>query len=254
MLKKRLVARLDVKGENLIKGINLEGLRIVGKPGEFAQYYYESGIDELLYIDSVASLYGRNNLHEVVAKAAEKVFIPITVGGGVRSVDDARQLVLAGADKIAINTAAVHRPELLTEVAEVYGSQAVVLSVQAVRQTAEQWEVFVENGRESTGLDVISWIRKAIDLGAGEILLTSVDQEGTQKGMDLALIKAVTEFSNVPVIASGGVGSPNDFCDALQQDCDAVAVASQLHYKSASVAQFKQCAKQAGYAIRGAVQ
>lgn len=253
MLKKRLIARLDVKGENLIKGINLEGLRVVGKPAEFAQRYCEQGIDELVYIDSVASLYGRNNLHEVVSQTAEQVFIPITVGGGVRSVADAKKLILAGADKIAINTAAVQTPELLSEIAQVFGAQAVVLSVQAVKTNDDAWEVFVENGRQQTGLDVISWINQAIGLGAGEILLTSVDQEGTETGMDLDLIKKVTEIANVPVIASGGVGHPNHVSDALEQGVDAVAVASLLHYKKSSIKELKSNAKDRGFAIRAAV-
>ena len=202
----RLVARLDIKGPNLIKGIHLEGLRVVGDPQQFAREYYQQGIDELIYMDIVASLYGRNSLTEIVRHAAHDIFVPLTVGGGVRSADDVNALLRVGADKVAVNTAAIARPELITEVARRYGSQCMVLSIEAKRVAPERWEAYTDNGREKTGLDVIDWARKAEKLGAGEIMLTSVDQEGTRKGFDVALVRAVASVVSIPVIASGGMG------------------------------------------------
>lgn len=231
----RLIARLDVKGPNLIKGVRLEGLRKMGDPQAFARDYYRQGIDEILYMDVVASLYGRNNLTDIVERTAENVFIPITVGGGVRSVDDARMLLRAGADKVAINTAATQRPDLLSEIADHFGSQCVVLSVEAKRIADGRWEAFTDNGREKTGLDVFEWIEKAERLGAGEILLTSIDNEGTALGFDLDLIGTVSRAVKIPVIASGGMGSTDHLCAAIDMGADAVAVANVLHYRKLSV-------------------
>jgi cyclase len=228
----RLIPRLDIKGPNLIKGIHLEGLRVVGDPQEHARRYYEQGADELIYMDIVASLYGRNNLRDIVSRTAQDVFIPLTVGGGVRSVDDVRELLRAGADKVAINTAAVKRPELITEVSRTFGSQCMVLSIEAKRIGNGRWEVFTDNGRERTGLDVVTWAKRAVDLGAGEILLTSVDREGTRKGFDVELTKAVSECCSIPVIASGGMGSDEHLEDVCKQgNADAVAMADVLHYR-----------------------
>ena len=203
----RIIPRLDIKGSNLIKGIQLEGLRVLGDPQEFAIRYYQAGADELVYMDIVASLYGRNNLSDIIRRAAERVFIPITVGGGIRSVDDARHILRSGADKVAINTAAVARPELIGEVAQRFGSQAMVLSIEAKQVAPGKWEVYTDNGRERTGLDVIEWTQRGVELGAGEILLTSVDREGTRKGFDIELTRQVSAAVPVPVIASGGMGS-----------------------------------------------
>jgi len=208
MRKTRLIARLDIKGPNLIKGIHLEGLRVIGSPNEYALRYYQQGADELLYMDCVASLYGRNNIGEIVRDAVKDVFVPLTVGGGIRSVNDANELLRCGADKVAINTAAVSNPELISEVARRFGSQCMVLSIEAMQVGVGKWEVFTDNGRESTGLDVIDWVKRGVDLGAGEILLTSVDREGTRKGFDIDLVQAVTQEVTVPVIASGGMGKP----------------------------------------------
>lgn len=227
----RLIARLDVKAPNLIKGIHLEGLRVIGDPNEYARRYYEAGADELIYMDVVASLYDRNSLADIVERTSRDVFIPITVGGGVRSVDDARRLLRAGADKVAINTAAVKRPGLITEMARTFGSQCMVLSVEAKRSGSGNWEVYTDNGREHTGLDVIQWARRSAELGAGEILLTSVDQEGTRKGFDVDLVHAVTEAVGIPVIASGGLGSFGHLQQVVEQGgADAVAMADVLHY------------------------
>lgn len=236
----RLIARLDIKGPNLIKGIHLEGLRVIGDPQLYAQRYYEQGIDEIIYMDSVASLYGRNNLTDILEHTARHVFVPITVGGGVRSVEDARKLLRSGADKVAINTAAVARPALLTEVAEEFGSQAVVLSVEAKRLGNGGWEAYTDNGREHTGRDAVDWIREAESLGAGELLLTSIDQEGTRKGFDIDLIRTVADLVSIPVIASGGLGSVDDLAKAVQQGhADAIAMADILHYDRMTVAEIR---------------
>ncbi len=250
MSNTRLIARLDVKGANLIKGIHLEGLRVIGSPNEHALRYYEQGIDELIYMDCVASLYGRNSLGELIKQAAENVFIPLTVGGGVRSVDDVAHLLRCGADKVAVNTAAVSNPQLITEIARRFGSQCMVLSIEAKSVSPERWEVFTDNGRESTGIDVVEWAKKAAELGAGEILLTSVDREGTRKGFDLALVQAVTESVNIPVIASGGMGKAQDAVEVVKVGADAVAMADILHYKRASLADIRTEASAGGIRVR----
>ena len=201
----RLIARLDIKGPNLIKGIHLEGLRVIGSPNEYALRYYHQGADELIYMDCVASLYGRNHLGEIIKVAAKDIFVPMTVGGGIRSVDDATEILRSGADKVAVNTAAVNNPQLITDIARRFGSQCMVLSIEAKQVEPERWEVFTDNGRERTGLDVIDWVKRGVALGAGEVLLTSVDREGTRKGFDVNLIKAVSCEINVPIIASGGI-------------------------------------------------
>src|SRR5438105_3247520 len=177
----RLIARLDVKGPNLIKGIHLEGLRVIGSPNEHALRYYQQGADELIYMDCVASLYGRNSLREIVQSAARDVFVPMTVGGGVRCVEDVTELLRCGADKVAVNTAAVARPQLVSDIARRFGSQCMVLSIEAKQCGPGRWEAYTNNGRERTGLDVIEWVKRGVTLGAGEILLTSVGREGTRR-------------------------------------------------------------------------
>lgn len=253
----RLIARLDIKGPNLIKGIHLEGLRVVGDPQAFARRYYGEGVDELIYMDIVASLYGRNSLKDIVSRTARDVFIPMTVGGGVRSVDDVRELLRAGADKVAINTAAVNRPELLTECSRAFGSQCIVLSIEAKRmgqgrgQDEARWEAFTDNGREHSGRDVVEWARQATDLGAGEILLTSVDQEGTRKGFDVDLVKAVTAVTEIPVIASGGMGTAQHLIDVCTRGgADAVAIADALHYNRLDLQALREEARRAGVPVR----
>ena len=247
----RLIGRLDIKGPNLIKGIQLEGLRVIGDPQEYAQRYYEAGADELIYMDIVASLYGRNNLAEIVKRAAQDIFIPLTVGGGVRSVEDAKQLLRAGADKVAINTAAIRRPELVTEISRRFGSQCTVLSIEAKRVGEKKWEAYTDNGRERTGMDVVEWAIRGCELGAGEILLTSVDQEGTRRGFDVPLVRAVTLAVAVPVIASGGMGKPQDLVEVVQKgEADAVAMADILHYRRATVADIRRVAQAAGIEVR----
>jgi cyclase len=247
----RLIARLDIKGPNLIKGIHLEGLRVIGSPNVHALRYYRQGADELIYMDCVASLYGRNSLGEIVQAAAQDVFIPMTVGGGIRSVDDATYLLRSGADKVAVNTAAVANPRLISDIARRFGSQCMVLSVETKHIGRDRWEVYTDNGREKTGLDVIAWIKQAVALGAGEILLTSVDREGTRKGFDVEMLKAVTAEVGVPVIASGGMGKPEDLLDAVQNgQADAVAMADILHYGRATVGDIRAAAVAGGIKVR----
>ena len=250
MRNARLIARLDIKGPNLIKGIHLEGLRIIGDPQEHARRYYEQGADELVYIDIVASLYGRNSLGDIVARTARDVFVPLTVGGGLRSVDDVRAMLRAGADKVAINTAAIRRPELITEIAQTFGSQCIVVNIEAKRSGEGTWEAFTDNGREYTGIDVIQWCTRAAMLGAGEILLTSVDQEGTRKGYDRALIEAVTKVVQIPVIASGGMGNAAHMVEAFASGADAVAMADALHYGRMTIAEMRIAADSAGIVLR----
>lgn len=247
----RLIARLDIKGPNLIKGIHLEGLRVIGSPGEYALRYYVQGIDELIYMDCVASLYGRNHLGDIVRSAAKDIFVPMTVGGGIRSVDDAMNILRAGADKVAVNTAAVANPKLITEISRSFGSQCMVLSIEAKQIGKGKWEVYTDNGRERTGLDVIEWVKRGVGMGAGEVLLTSVDREGTRKGFDVALVKAVTAEVSVPVIASGGMGTPDDLLEVVRiGGADAVAMADILHYKRAEIGTLRSLAKAAGFGVR----
>lgn len=233
MRRIRIIPRLDIKGPNLIKGVRLEGLRVMGDPQAFAAKYYKAGADELLYMDSVASLYGRNNILEIVKKTASDIFIPLTVGGGIRNVENAKEALRAGADKVAVNTAAVAKPELISEIADNFGNQCVVVSIEAIQSSPGKWEAYTDNGREKTGLDAIAWAKKAAQLGAGEILITSVDREGTKKGFDIELVKAVCDVVNIPVIASGGMGSIEHFAKLVEStNIDAVAVANVLHYNT----------------------
>jgi cyclase len=247
----RIIPRLDIKGKNLIKGVQLEGLRVMGDPQEFALGYYRAGADELVYMDIVASLYGRNNLSDIIRRAVDQVFIPITVGGGIRSVDDARHILRSGADKVAINTAAIARPDLISEVARHFGSQAMVLSIEAKQVAQGKWEAYTDNGRERTGLDVLQWVRRGVEMGAGEILLTSVDREGTRKGFDIDLIRQVSEAATVPVIASGGMGSIEDFLMAAQLGrADGISMADTLHYNRLQLGDIRAAALRAGLAVR----
>ncbi|WP_299069855.1 imidazole glycerol phosphate synthase subunit HisF [Accumulibacter sp.] len=251
MKKIRLIPRLDIKGPKVIKGIHLEGLRVVGDPQEFARRYYDQGADELLYVDVVASLYGRNSLHDIVQSAARDVFVPLTVTGGLRSVDDVRLMLRSGADKVGINTAATKRPELIREVARKFGSQCMVLSIEAKQVAPGRWEAYTDNGREKTGLDVIEWVQRGVELGAGEILLTSVDREGTREGFDTNLVAAVSAVVPVPVIASGGMGCLEDVATVVREGAaDAVAMADMLHYGRATIAEIRAAARAAGLTVR----
>ena len=236
----RLIARLDIKVPNLIKGIHLEGLRIIGDPNIFARKYYDAGVDEIIYMDTVASLYGRNNLSDIVKKTVKDVYVPITVGGGIRSIDDVKYLLRCGAEKVAINTAATKNPGLIKEVSRKFGSQCMVLSIEAKRKD-NSWEVYTENGRQKTGLDVMDWVRIGEDNEAGEILLTSVDNEGTKKGFDYELIKKVSESVSIPVIASGGMGEYDHLNEVVKESCaDAVAMADILHYERSTIQEIRE--------------
>lgn len=247
----RLIARLDIKGPNLIKGIHLEGLRVIGDPQKYAQKYYKAGIDELLYIDIVASLYGRNNLTEIVQRTAENIFVPITVGGGIRTLKDVQGLLRAGADKVAINTAATQNPQLIKEVSRSFGSQCMVLSIEAIKHGHNKWEAYTNNGRDHTGMDVVEWAKRAVDLGAGEILLTSIAQEGTRKGFDIELTRAVSEAVSVPVIASGGFGKLEHLPDVVHNGkADAVAIADALHYDRFSLEEIRKAAIDSNLPVR----
>jgi cyclase len=250
MARLRIIPRLDIKGPNLIKGVRLEGLRVVGDPQEFALDYYRQGADELVFMDIVASLYQRNNLSDIISRAADQVYIPITVGGGIRSLDDVNKMLRSGADKVAINTAAIARPELITEVSKRFGSQCMVLSVEAKKSGPGRWEAYTDNGREHTGLDVVEWIARAVSLGAGEVLLTAVDQEGTRKGLDLTLLKAVTERVDVPVILSGGFAAAPELQAAADAGASGVGIADALHWKRTTVGDLKRHAHAAGVEVR----
>ena len=237
----RLIARLDIKGASVVKGVQMEGLRIVGKPEEMAKRYAEAGADEILYIDTVASLYGRNQLEALLEKTCEEVFVPITVGGGIKSVADARRLFNAGADKIAINTAALIRPDLINEMAYKYGSQAVVVSIEAKRVNGG-WECYTDNGRNRTNSDAVEWALEAVSRGVGEILVTSVDRDGTRRGFDTGLVAAIAPHVPVPVTASGGCGGLGHLKAVLAAGADAVAVGTALHYGKVTFEEMREAA------------
>lgn len=227
----RIIPRLDIKGPNLVKGIHLEGLRVLGKPETFAKYYYENGADELFYMDIVASLYQRNNLLDIIKQTAKEIFIPLTVGGGLRSVEDISAVLRAGADKVAINTAAIKNPELIKEASRRFGSSTIVVSIEAKKQSDGSYEAYIDCGREKTGIDVFWWAEKAAEFGAGEIILTSIDQEGTGKGYDVDLIRRVANSVPIPVIAGGGAGCPEHVLDVIRDgNADAVSIGSLFHY------------------------
>ena len=239
MKKFRLIARLDVKNEFVIKGIHLEGLRKVGNPNQLASNYYQDGIDEIFFMDAVASLYQRNNIFHIIQRACAEVFIPITIGGGIRSIDDIQNALRTGADKVALNTQAIKTPELIEEASMKFGRQCIVGSIEAKRK-GNSWEAYIENGRESTGVDVIEWATKLETLGVGELIITSVDQEGTKKGCDISLMKSVCSRTNVPVIASGGIGTVSHLVDICQKtQIDGVALASVLHYNTHAIRDLK---------------
>ena len=227
----RIIPRLDVKGPNLVKGIQLEGLRVLGKPEKFARYYYENGADELIYMDVVASLYGRNSLIDIVERTSKEIFIPLTVGGGLRTIDDIRNVLRAGADKVSLNTAAINNPDLIKEASRKYGSSTILISIEAIKNPDGTYEAYTDNGREKTGVDALRWAQQAAELGAGEVMVTSINQEGTGKGFDLELTKIISESVQIPVIACGGAGTTDHIADVVEKGkADAVSIASILHY------------------------
>lgn len=240
MEKVRVIARLDIKNEFVIKGIQLEGLRKIGNPLHMARKYYEDGIDEIIMIDAVASLYGRNNLFSILKQACKEVFIPITIAGGIRTIEDIEKALDAGADKIALNSAAIRNPNFINEASKIYGSQCIIGSIEA-KQKLNHYEAYIDNGREETGLDIESWAQELTTRGVGEILITSIDRDGTKKGFDVDLIKKVMGNTSVPVIASGGAGSSNDIVNCITETAvDAIAVGSVLHYQRETVGSIKK--------------
>lgn len=239
MHKKRLIARIDVKNEYVIKGIHLEGLRKVGNPNELGIKYYLGGIDEIIFMDAVASLYDRNNIFSIIEQACKDIFIPITLGGGIRSIIDIQKALKSGADKIAINTQAIKTPEIIKEASRIYGAQCIIGSIEAKRK-GHSWEAYIDNGREGTGIDAIEWALRLEALGAGEIMITSVDQEGTKKGFDIDLVNAITSKLSIPVIASGGAGTISHILELYQStDVSGIAIASLLHYNLADINHIK---------------
>ena len=227
----RIIPRLDIKGPNLVKGIHLEGLRVLGKPADYARYYYQNGADELLFMDVVASLYDRNSLHSIISETAENIFIPLTVGGGLRTLKDIKSVLRAGADKVCLNTAAIKNPTIINQAAQKFGSSTIVIAVEAIKQENGEYFCFIDNGREHTGIEVVEWVSKIQELGAGEIIITSVDREGTGKGFDKHLIDKVSNVTNVPLIVHGGAGKKEHFKEILSNsDIDAICSSAIFHY------------------------
>ena len=251
MLKKRIIPCLDVKDGRVVKGVNFLELRDAGDPVEQAKIYDAGGADELCFLDISASSDNRDTLYDVVAKVAEVCFMPLTVGGGVRTVEDIRKLLLAGADKVSINTAAVHNPEFVREAAEKFGTQCIVVAIDAKAVAPGKFEIFTHGGRNATGIDAVEWARRMTSYGAGEILLTSMDRDGTKAGFDIPLTRAVSDAVSVPVIASGGVGKLEHFVTGITEGhADAVLAASVFHFGELSVAQVKQALNNAHIPVR----
>jgi cyclase len=251
MLAKRIIPCLDVTGGRVVKGVNFIGLRDAGDPVELADRYNQQGADELVFLDITASSDERDTMVDVVARTARKVFIPLTVGGGIRSVDDARLILHAGADKVSVNTSAVRRPELITELSLEFGAQATVLAIDAKRRAGGGWNVYTKGGRVDEGIDAVEWAARGEASGAGEILLTSMDTDGVQDGFDCALTRAVSRATRIPVIASGGAGKPEHFIRVLTEgEADAALAASIFHYGTYTVEQLKEELERAGIPVR----
>jgi len=251
MLAKRIIPCLDVTAGRVVKGINFVNLRDAGDPVELAARYNEQGADELVFLDITASSDARDIMADVVARTARRVFIPLTVGGGIRSVADGRKILMAGADKVSVNTAAVRRPELITELSLEFGAQAVVLAIDAKRRAPGKWNVYTRGGRDDEGIDAVEWAQRGEALGAGEILLTSMDTDGVQTGFDCELTRSVSRATNIPVIASGGAGKPEDFLRVLTEgEADAALAASIFHFGTYTVADLKEYLDRHGIPVR----
>jgi cyclase len=252
LLAKRIVPCLDVAGGRVVKGVNFEGLRDAGDPVERAALYERQGADEIVFLDITASVERRDTLVDLVSRTSESVFIPFTVGGGVRTVEDIGRVLAAGADKVGINTRAVEEPDLVNRGAEAFGSQCIVVAIDAKR-SGDRWEVFTHGGRTPTGLDALEWAREVVARGAGELLVTSIDADGTRAGYDIPLLRALAEWAPVPIVASGGAGSLDDFRGALQEGgADAALAASVFHYGTYTVGQVKDYLAEHGVAVRPA--
>ena len=250
MSKVRLIARIDIKGENVIKGIQFDGLRKLGNPNEFAKKYYKDGIDEIFFMDAVASLYDRNGLYDIIDQACKEVFIPITVGGGIRTIEDIKMALDAGADKVAINTQAIKNPEFIKKASRMFGRQCIVGSIET-KKRGEKWEAYIDNGREKTGKDVEGWAAELEDLGVGEIMLTSVDRDGTQQGFDIELIKSMCGKVTVPLIISGGAGNLSHINDICKAACfDGLVIGSVLHYEKSDIFSIKNEMRQHNLRVR----
>ncbi len=240
MNKIRIIARIDINNENVVKGKCLEGLRKIGKPNEMSKRYYEEGIDEIIFLDAVASLYERNSLINILRKATEETFVPITIGGGIKTMADIKDALSAGADKVAINTAAINNIEFIKEAVERFGSQAIVGSIVA-RKHRKSWEAFIDNGKHRSGKDALIWSKELVAAGVGELMITSIDNDGRQKGFDIELINGIIKTVKIPVIVSGGAGSSDDIVKVCKEtECDAVAIASILHYNIEDIENIKQ--------------
>lgn len=247
----RIIPRLDIKGPNVVKPVHTEALRVVGDPKTFVQRYDAEGADEIIYLDIVASLYQRNLDFDLLKSVTEGIFIPVTVGGGIRSIHDINNALRAGADKVAINTFAVQHPEFLNEAVREFGSQCIVLFVEAKKQSNGTYEAYTDGGRERTGLDVIEWVKKGIDLGVGELLISSIDQDGTRRGYDLELLKQVGAIAPIPVIAHGGAGTPESLADAVRiGHADALGASSIYHFQDMTIGAAKAYLAQQGMDVR----
>tara|TARA_B100000767_G_scaffold267869_1_gene287213 strand:+ start:9143 stop:9988 length:846 start_codon:yes stop_codon:yes gene_type:complete len=243
----RIIPRLDIKGPNLVKGIQLEGLRVLGKPSEFAQFYYENGADEILYMDVVASLYEKNNLSDLIKEMASEIFIPLTVGGGIRKLEDINEVLRSGADKILINTAAVKNPAFIGEAIKEFGSSTIVVAIEAIKEASDQYLIYTDNGREYTGIDAVEWAKEVESLGAGEIVITSVNREGTGEGFDINLIKIISENINIPLIAHGGAGAKDDVLQlAKENTVEGISIASLFHYEYINKEEYSYSNEQEG--------
>tara|TARA_B110000483_G_C18093267_1_gene502828 strand:- start:327 stop:1172 length:846 start_codon:yes stop_codon:yes gene_type:complete len=227
----RIIPRLDIKGPNLVKGIQLEGLRVLGSPSEFAKLYYKNGADEILYMDVVASLYGRNSLNKIIEETANEVFIPLAVGGGLKTLNDIESVLRSGADKVVINTAAVKNPDFINQATREFGSSTIAISIEAIKQEDNSYMAYTDNGREYTGLDIVDWSKEIEQNGAGEIIITSVNREGTGEGFDLNLVNLISDKINLPLVVNGGAGKKEDVLLLLENDnVNAISAASIFHY------------------------
>jgi len=227
----RLIPKLEIKGPNLVKGVQLEGLRVLGKPSDFAKYYFENGADELIYQDVVASLYGRNSLKRIIEETAKEIFVPLTVGGGIRTINDIEEVLHSGADKVSINTMAINNPTLIEEAAKTFGSSTIVVAIEYLKISDEKYFSFTNNGREHTGINVFDWLKKIQDLGAGEVILTSIERDGTGKGFDIEFINMIKDNIKIPMLINGGAGDINDIKKMYNvEGIDGLALGSILHY------------------------